>query len=165
MEAARHMHWLLFRFLLIGPAVGAFAFVAVDQALSVLGLKISTLAQVQSATEVFVSVPLLWLYSLLVTYPIGALPSLATGATYAFLISRGASNPSCGVRAFFGGVLGLVVSGIFGATLFLPIHLSLPLAVLPWAAAGALGGASAALSIGNSLFSYIQSSRASEGTS
>ena len=84
------------------------------------------------------TVAVLWLYSLILAYPLGFLPAILTGAVFAQLLRRRNANLSWPIRALLGAVLGACIALAFG--LLFTTGSALP-SLLRWGAAGALGGA------------------------
>ena len=137
------MHLDTIRFLLIAPVVGALGFVATDQLLTVFGLIHSALAQPTAPSAIFATVPILWLYGLVLAYPIGALPALLCYLLYS-LVLRGRGRVSRLVRGIVSAGIGLGVSAAFGS-IFLYSSTTGLLGLIPWAMAGFLGGGVAAI--------------------
>lgn len=151
------MNWIIFRFLLVGPAVGTFAFVMADQLLDSAGVTTSNLASPGSLA----AVPILSLYGLVFAYPVGGVPAAICGAVYAILLRhRTQHNPVALIRFLSGGLLGGCVISLFSSGLWSASQKSTVFAALfTWAAAGLLGGGVSALAVGNNLYALLQQSR------
>jgi len=147
------MTWILVRFALIGPAVGALGFVFMDQVLQLTSVATSTLAQTSSVSELPATVSILWLYSLLLAHLLGGIPALIAGAAFARVLSRRSQNLSVSFRTLVGAVLGMCSALAFG--LLFTSGSALP-SLFRWAAAGALGGACSGCAVGATLFAQLR---------
>lgn len=147
------MLWILVRFALIGPAFGALGFVLVDQVLQVASVATSTLAQSSSVSALPATISILWLYGLVLAYPLGTIPALVTGAAFGHVLRRRREHLSAPVRAALGAAFGVSVSLAFG--LLFTASLAPP-SLLRWAAAGAVGGAVSGTAISATLFAQLR---------
>jgi len=141
------MYSIVSRFVLLGPVVGCLGFVLADQLLSVTGLRSSTLAEGGDIGSLLLSIPLLWLYGMLMAHLLGGFPAVLTGLAYAWYLRRKKHNISFYLRFVVGAGLGLIFGGLIGVLFSKEV-----MAVIPWLAAGALGGSVAASSVGSRLF-------------
>jgi len=133
---------IIFCFAAVGPFVGSVAFNFVDEfpkqpsgepvLLEVLGrLALKSLAKA--------------FLGFFLAYPVGVFPAITSGAAYACVLKvRSISEAGIVWRALSGAVVGLAITGVFGAVLFARDGK----AIASWVAAGALAGATcAALSV------------------
>jgi hypothetical protein len=134
------MNRTLIYFLLFGPVAGGFGFVLTDQLVAAAGFSSSLLSVPESFTALWATVPILWLYSLILAYPVGALPVLLCGLTYEKLLSL-KPRTSIVAHAFLGSISGFTVSALLGSMFVYNSDSGNPLIlILPWGIAGLLGG-------------------------
>lgn len=139
------MNRTLMCFLLLGPVAGGFGFVLTDQLVAVAGFSISSLARPENFTALWETVPILWLYSLILAYPLGVLPALLCGLMYEKLLSM---KPRTAIvaHAFLGAILGFGVSLLLGSMFVYGLEAGDALMhILPWGIAGLIGGLVSAL--------------------
>jgi len=144
------MNRTLIYFLLFGPVAGGFGFVLTDQLVAAAGFYTSSLASPESFTDLWETVPILWLYSLILAYPVGALPALLCGLIYGKLLSL---KPSTAIMAHasLGAILGFGVSILIGSMfVYSSDSGNVLIHILPWGIAGLIGGLVSALASGKS---------------
>lgn len=125
-------------FVFLGPIAGSLGFVIADQAMFVAGVSVSSLARPESAVALWKTIPILWLYSLALAYPIGFLPAIFCGFLYEKFLRKKL------FASIYSGLLGLGISTVFGS-MFIQfsssggarVHL---VRLLAWGLAGFLGG-------------------------
>jgi hypothetical protein len=141
------MGWIVFRFVLVGPAVGSFVFAVVN------GLrKFMTLGSGANIGDMVHAVALTGLYGLVFAYFLAGLPAATAGAIYWLVLKRYASQtPRPLVRILWGGSIGLTSALVFRTALAVsdPVVSYYP----AWSISGAVAGACCALCIGHELFS------------
>ena len=139
------MGWLLIRFAILGPAVGAFGFVAADQALALGNVASSSLGNPGSVSGALAIGGMVLLYSPLVAYTLGLGPAVLAGYVYGALVRTRESNPRGTVRVALGAAIGALLALPF-ALLFAPPGVAQGLASFArWVAAGVFGGGASAL--------------------
>lgn len=146
------MGWVIFRFVLIGPAVGSFVFAFVS---SIHGLS----ANSYSASDI-VSAISMGLYGLVFAYPLAGLPAAASGVLYWVVLKKRSRNLDPMVRLLLGGVSGSLCGLAFGR--LLPAGEPLISYLPAFASSGGVGGAVGALSVGNGLFKQVIPAGATE---
>lgn len=127
-------------FLLLGPFAGSFGFVLTDQLAAVAGFSSTFLIDPENFTSLWGSVPILWLYSLVLAYPVGAMPALLCGLVYEWLLKN---NPSTTVvaRSILGATIGSSISIILGSLFVYNSNSgNMMIHILPWGIAGLFGG-------------------------
>ena len=130
----------LTRFLILGPPVGTLGYIVTDQVLAVSGKYTSFLAQPIHPVDpwgALITIPALWLYGLVLAYPLGLLPAGVSAVLFKYLVSKQAGAHRS-VRAALGCITGMTAAALFGFALNPAI--SDPWRLLPWAVAGAFGG-------------------------
>lgn len=142
-------------FTILGPIVGSLGFIVMDQLLFVSGINVSLLAQPDSAIALWKTIPVLWVYSLVIAYPIGLLPAILCGLLYEKFLHNKSFGP------FYSGLLGLGISSAFGS-LFAQVSISGNITayvtqLLSWGVAGFLGGLVAACAVRKKLWRPINS--------
>lgn len=135
----------LMYFLLFGPVAGSFGFILTDQLFAVAGFYNSSLARPESFTALWETVPILWLYSLILAYPIGVLPALLCGLIYEKLLNM-KPRTTIVAHSLLGAILGFGVSILLGGMFVYSSDSGKALIhILPWVIAGLLGGFVSAL--------------------
>lgn len=145
------MGWVIFRFVLIGPAIGSFAFAFTP---ILFGFWFN------SASD-FAGMIQMGLYGLIFAYPLAALPAGLSGFLYWLALKKRRRNIDPVVRPLLGGIIGGLCGLVFGR--LLPTTETHLLALKAWASAGVVGGAVSALSIGNGLFERVIRVQTAEG--
>jgi hypothetical protein len=132
------MNVVALRFLVVGPVAGALGFVLADQLLDAAGASVSSLAHPGS----LVMVPVLWLYGLVLAYPLGLMPAGLSALAFAKL------RRSNGVlhQLLIASALGFCFAALFGVVFFAASASRHSVAsLLSWGIAGAFGGFGSAL--------------------
>ena len=135
-------------FLLIGPAAGSLGFVLTDQLIAAAGFPSTLQSYPESFMSLWVTVPFLWLYSLIFAYPVGVLPALTCGLIYEKFLNM---KPRITLvpQPLLGAMVGSGISVILGSTFVYGSDTSnVFLHILPWWGGGLLGGLVPALVIG-----------------
>jgi len=140
------MGWIIFRFALVGPAVGSFVFAIVN------GLReFTTPGSVANIGDLVHGVALMGLYGLVFAYLLAGLPAATSGAIYWLVLKKYAPlNPRPLLRALWGGIIGLSCALVFRGALSVsdPVVSYVP----AWSISGAVAGACCALCISRELF-------------
>jgi len=125
----------IFCFAAVGPFIGSVAFNFVDEFPKHLSVEPALLEELgRLALKSFAKAFL----GFFLAYPVGIFPAIASGAAYACVLKvRSISEAGIVWRALAGAVVGLAITGAFGAVLFARDGK----AVASWVAAGALAGA------------------------
>jgi hypothetical protein len=146
------MGWVIFRFVLIGPAIGSFVFAFISGA---HGLSANT----YSVSDFVNAIPV-GLYGLVFAYPLAGLPAAVSGVLYSLALKRRSRNLDPMARLLLGGVIGGLCGLAFGNLLSVgePFTSYLP----AWASSGVVGGAFGALSVGDGLFERVHPTQATE---
>lgn len=135
-------HVAIVRFVIIGPFAGTFGYVVADQLLQITGVSESSLAQTHTFMEALQAASFLWLYGLVLAYPLGLLPALVAALVYPHFARK--HHLKFRSRALLGALVGLVPAALLGV-LFSQDAAWLSFA--SWGAAGALGGAASAAAL------------------
>jgi hypothetical protein len=133
------MFVVIIRFLIVGPVAGALGFILSDQLLDASGVSVSSLAHPGS----LVLVPVLWLYGLVLAYPLGLIP--AALSALAFLKIRRSSNSILHQR-LIASVVGFCFALLLGLAFFFTSSSPHNVAsLLSWGTAGLFGSLVSAL--------------------
>ena len=133
-------------FLLLGPPIGLFGFISVDQVMQVCGLFDSSLARPHDLISVLITIPILWLYGVLFSYLFGLIPALISGVVYVrFLRDKYASKVLARtvLASLIGAGLGLLMGFLFVSARSNFSNLFMHL--LSWIVAGVLGSGGPAM--------------------
>lgn len=139
------MGWIIFRFVLIGPALGSFVFAIVNgfHEFAIPYSAASIGALVHEAA-------LAGLYGLVFAHLLAGVPAGAAGTIYWWVLKRYPKlNSQSLMRALAGGMIGLICASVFGA--ILPRHDPWVSYMPSWSISGAIAGACCALCIGREL--------------
>lgn len=149
------MAWVMFRFVLLGPAVGSMVFVLAGAMMSPAGQTLPVPATPDAIGTSLFALLVVWIFGCVLAYPITGLPAAVCGLIYWMVLARATSNNfRWPVRLLIGGFVGLACAAAFGGGLFVQgDHGGVLAALIPWAVVGAVPGACSAVTVGRSVYS------------
>jgi hypothetical protein len=151
------MSAVVIRFVAIGPAVGTLAFIFASELGSTQAAEPYTIAAAAAILQDTGSLVAMWLYGLVLGYPVGCIPAVLCGIVYAFCLERVTSgNPKRISRFAAGATIGGLLSVGFGSLFtWVPSAANVFTSLVAWATSGAAAGGFSALAITEPLYQQV----------
>jgi hypothetical protein len=132
---------IILRFVLLGPAIGDFVFVIIN--LFTKAYPLLSIDNMPHTSEEFgmliLAIGMVWLYGLMLAYPLGSLPALACGFIYWLILKKYTNRNFVQIqRIITGALIGSVFTTFFGSLFLTPQNNKTMAVMLTWAITGAL---------------------------